>query len=131
MTTRVTPDDVLDYERQVDKETPPKQDGDEVVKMTPEYRHARLVAEIRLRMRIVVCSLDSLPSHSLAARAKAEHRRELEALLEIVERHSPIIAGDAGLARMYGAVYCPCGDEFPCDDFLSAEKILGPGADRG
>jgi hypothetical protein len=39
--TKVTPDDVLEHERQVDKETPPRQDGDEPRELTPTERHAR------------------------------------------------------------------------------------------
>jgi hypothetical protein len=83
--------------------------------MTHEDRHARLVAEIKLRLLIVVCSLDSLPSHSLAARAKEEHKRELSALLEIVERHRPMQHGPCRR----------CRNPWPCADWMSAEKILG------
>jgi hypothetical protein len=94
---------------------------------TPEDRHARLVAEIKRRIRMVEGWTRESYGGNLAGEFMREvHRNErpmeLSALLEIVERHRPHTEA-SDLCALCRDGFGECG-EWPCADFLSAEKIM-------
>jgi hypothetical protein len=95
--------------------------------LTPTERHARLVEEIKRRLeqcRELHRNLERLLRCAGLSAQVSDRIQELAALLKVAERHCPLDDSDkcAGSCS-----YCAEDSaDFPCVDFLSCEKILGP-----